>query len=160
MKTFKKPFVALMLASFAIAGAHAATGDWLTSYDEAVKQAKKTGKPILADFTGSDWCGWCIKLHKEVFNTPEFKKWADKSVVLLELDYPQRTPQPAAVRRQNQEMLKRYPYIEGYPTILFLKSDGKAFGKFGYDVGGPVHWTQMADRLIKPKGTPTTRPRA
>src|SRR5476649_30067 len=150
MKTLIKPVTAILLACFATAGAFAGTDQWLTSYDEAVKQSKKTGKPILADFTGSDWCGWCIRLHKEVFNTPEFKKWAAKSVVLLELDYPHQTPQPAAIRKQNEDMLRRFPYIEGYPTILFIKADGKAFGKYGYDQGGPAHWTEYADRLLKP----------
>ena len=63
---------------------------WLESYADALKLSEKTGRPILADFTGSDWCGWCIKLKDEVFNTPEFAAWAKEDVIPLELHYPAR----------------------------------------------------------------------
>lgn len=150
MKSLYKPALAATLACLISAGAFA-DSDWTTSYDQAVKMSKKTGKPILADFTGSDWCHWCVQLHKEVFDTPQFKKWAAKSVVLLELDYPHRTPQTAEVRRQNMDMLRRFPFVRGYPTILFISPDGKAFGQYGYDQGGPGHWIEFAERLLKPK---------
>ena len=68
---------------------------WLTDLDEAKKVATKENKKLLVDFTGSDWCGYCIKLHKEVFDTPEFEKFA-KDYVLVELDFPRRKEQPAA----------------------------------------------------------------
>jgi len=156
MKFLTKPALALFLACSTLAVARA-DGSWLTSYKQALKVSKETGKPILADFTGSDWCHWCIQLHREVFDTPKFKKWAAKNVVLLELDYPRRTPQPAELRQQNLGLLRKFSYIRGYPTILFLKSDGTAFGKYGYDWGGPDHWTQFADRLLKLKQGPTAQ---
>ncbi len=66
----KLSVIVLTLSLSLLLGATArAEGDWLTSWDEAAKQSKKSGKPILIDFTGSDWCGWCIKLKKEVFDT-------------------------------------------------------------------------------------------
>lgn len=124
---------------------------WLTSYDEAAKQSKKTGKPILMDFTGSDWCGWCIKLKEEVFSTPEFKAWAAKKVILLEVDFPRRTQQSAELKKQNQELAQKYN-IEGYPTIIFADANGKALGQpYGYDEGGPKVWTQKAEALMKGK---------
>ena len=64
---------------------------WIVSLDEAVALSEKTGKPIMANFTGSDWCGWCKRLKAEVFDTPEFKDWASDNVILLELDFPRRT---------------------------------------------------------------------
>ena len=72
--------VAFVLSAITVS---AQDGKWLDSFDEAIKESKKTGKPILANFTGSDWCGWCIRLDKEVFSKSEFKEWADKNVVLL-----------------------------------------------------------------------------
>jgi len=138
--------VGLVCASFGLAKAEG----WLTSYDEAVKQSKKTGKPILADFTGSDWCGWCIKLHKEVFDTADFKSWAKKNVILLELDFPQTKPQPAALKAQNSKLQKKYQ-IQGYPTILFLDATGKVKGSYGYDAGGPKVWTKNAEAQIAGK---------
>ena len=77
---------------------------WLLNFDKAAEQSMKTGKPILANFTGSDWCGWCIRLKKEVFITPAFKKWAKENVILLELDYPRRTQQTEEIKKQNKEL--------------------------------------------------------
>lgn len=148
MRNALKP---LILAAVALAAlpAFAAEG-WLTSYDAAVKESKKTGKPILADFTGSDWCGWCMKLDKEVFATNEFKAWAKKNVVLLTLDFPQAKKQSEATKKQNQALAKKYS-IQGFPTILFIKPDGKALGQYGYDQGGPKVWTANAAKIMKGK---------
>lgn len=137
-------------ALLALSMAAVAGEKWLTSWDEAAKLSKKTGKPILADFTGSDWCGWCIKLKKEVFDTPAFDKWAKDNVILLELDYPNAKPQSDAVKKQNAALAKKYS-IEGYPTILFLDASGKILGKSGYLEGGPSVWTKNAEGLLKKK---------
>ncbi|MCA9777431.1 MAG: thioredoxin family protein, partial [Candidatus Eremiobacteraeota bacterium] len=63
-------------------------GVWLTDWEAAKAQAQRTNKPILINFTGSDWCGWCIRLKKEVFSQEEFKSWAGQKVVLFEADFP------------------------------------------------------------------------
>ena len=123
---------------------------WLTSLDQAKAESKKSGKPILMDFTGSDWCIWCQRLKQEVFVTPEFTAWASKNVVLLELDYPQKTPQPEAIKKQNAQLAEQYN-IEGYPTVLFVNADGNVLGKSGYQKGGPAAWTGSADKLIQKK---------
>lgn len=143
--------VAILALGSLVTMSFAAEGlKWLTSYSEAVKLSKKTNKPILADFTGSDWCTWCIRLHKEVFDKPEFAEWAKKNVVLLELDYPQSKPQPAALKKQNAELQQKYQ-IQGYPTVLFLDHTGKMLGQYGYDQGGPAVWTKKASEMIKRK---------
>jgi len=134
---------------FAISAA-SFSADWMTDYDKALALSKKTGKPILADFTGSDWCGWCIRLRKEVFSKPEFNAWAKKNVILLELDYPQAKPQTAALKKQNESLATRYQ-IEGYPTILFLGSKGQVLAQYGYDQGGPKVWTTNASKMLKGK---------
>ena len=127
----------------------ACAADWMTDYNKALAMSKKTGKPILADFTGSDWCGWCIKLKQEVFSKPEFNAWAKKNVILLELDYP-RKAQPAALKAQNAKLAEKYQ-IQGYPTILFLGSKGQVIGKYGYDRGGPSVWTANASKMLQGK---------
>ncbi len=121
---------------------------WLTSWDEAAKQSKATGKPILMDFTGSDWCGWCIKLKSEVFDTKEFKDWANKHVVLLELDYPNSKPQSDKIKKQNADLQAKYG-IEGFPTIVFSDAKGKELGRTGYAKGGPSVWTKTAEGFLK-----------
>lgn len=121
--------------------------EWLVSYEEALAKSEETGKPILADFTGSDWCGWCIKLHDEVFSKDEFASWAGDNVILLELDYPRRTAQDADIKAQNAALKTKYE-IRGYPTILFLDSNGDVLGDYGYDKGGPSNWTSEASKII------------
>jgi len=122
-------------------------GAWTESWDKAIEAAGKANKPILADFTGSDWCSWCQKLDKEVFSTKEFRDWAQKNVILLKVDYPKYTAQDAAIKKQNEDLAKKYK-IQGYPTILFLNEDGKTLGKSGYLEGGPEKWIPAAEKVI------------
>lgn len=123
-------------------------GGWLTSYPDALAQSKASGKPILMDFTGSDWCGWCKKLKAEVFETSEFKQWATSNVVLLELDFPRRTSQSPAIKQQNQELAQKFG-VRGYPTIIFASNSGKVLGQYGYDEGGPSVWTKKASSFLR-----------
>jgi protein disulfide-isomerase len=120
---------------------------WLTNFEEAKAAAKKDKKVILADFTGSDWCGWCIKLKDEVFSKPEFQAWADDNVVLLELDFPKQTPQSDELKKQNQELQKEFG-IQGFPTIVFLDAKGKKLGQSGYVEGGPEAWIAAAEKEL------------
>ncbi|MBI1374704.1 MAG: thioredoxin fold domain-containing protein [Phycisphaera sp.] len=129
------------------AAAASVESGWTEVYDDAVAESKKTNKPILADFTGSDWCGWCIKLHKEVFSTDEFKAWAKDHVVLLTVDFPNAKPQSKEIKQQNKALEKKYK-IEGYPTILFLDAEGKKLGESGYEEGGPKVWIAIADKIL------------
>ncbi len=125
-----------------------ATADaWGTDYEKALATAKKDKKVVLADFTGSDWCGWCKKLKAEVFDTKEFQDWAKKNVVLLEVDFPRQKEQPKELKKQNEELQKKNK-IEGYPTILFFDAKGEVVGKMGYQEGGPSKWTKDADAII------------
>lgn len=121
---------------------------WFQSYADAVTESRTSGKPIMIDFTGSDWCGWCIKLDKEVFHTDEFKKWADDHVVLLKLDFPRSTQLPKDVVEQNSALQQEYA-IRGFPTILLTDAGGKIIGKLGYEAGGPEVWTRKASQLLR-----------
>ncbi|MBX3462742.1 MAG: thioredoxin family protein [Planctomycetes bacterium] len=130
-----------------------ADGDeWLTDYKQALEKAKKEKKVVLADFTGSDWCGWCIKLKDEVFSKPEFQEWAKEHVVLLELDFPRNKPLSAELKAQNEKLRDEFG-IEGYPTILFLDAKGKKVGQTGYVAGGPEKWIEAAEKELGLKST-------
>ncbi|HHH75440.1 MAG TPA: DUF255 domain-containing protein, partial [Phycisphaerae bacterium] len=120
---------------------------WGTNYDQALAEAKKTGKVVIADFTGSDCCKWCKKLKKEVFDTPEFKKWAADNAILLELDYPSKLVLPKELKAQNERLQKKYG-ITGFPTILIFNAAGEVIGKTGYLQGGPVAWINNAKNLM------------
>jgi thioredoxin-related protein len=130
---------------------------WLNDIEEAHKISEKTKRPIMANFTGSDWCGWCHKLSGEVFNTPEFKKWSDKNVVLLELDFPKKKEQPEKLKNQNNGLMQFFQ-VQGFPTIwLFdMKKDEATqkftinpIGKTGYVKGGPQAFIDGLEQMIK-----------
>jgi protein disulfide-isomerase len=121
---------------------------WITSYTKAVELAKESGKPILADFTGSDWCPPCMKLAKQVLDTKAFEEWAADKVVLLKLDFPNRKPQDAATRKQNAELSNKYK-IEGYPTVMLISADGKEYSRqVGYG-GKPEPWKKELEANLK-----------
>lgn len=122
--------------------------NWYTDWDAASEASKTSGKPILIDFTGSDWCIWCIRLKQEVFDTAEFQAWAGENVVLLEIDFPRKSEQPDEVKQKNEELAQKYN-IEGFPTIIFADSNGEAIGRYGYDQGGPAVWIPKAEEMLK-----------
>lgn len=126
----------------------AAKSGWLTSYDQAQKEAQSKHRLLLMDFTGSDWCGWCIMLDKEVFSQPEFKEYASKNLVLLELDFPRQRQVPAETMAQNQRLAMQYQ-IQGFPTVVVLDSSGKQVGAIGYTPGGPQAFIAQLERLRK-----------
>src|SRR4030095_1895326 len=98
--------------------AHAAGElNWMTDMAAAQKKAKDEKKLVLMDFTGSDWCGWCIKLNKEVFSTKEFAEYAKKKLVLVEVDLPRHKKLSAAQTKANEALSGKYD-IEGFPTIV------------------------------------------
>ena len=115
---------------------------WLTDFKQAQEEAAKGKRLLLVDFTGSDWCGWCIKLDREVFSKPQFKEYADKNLVLLEVDFPRGKEQSATERRQNFELMERFG-VQGYPTIIVLDGDGKKVGVLSYDAGIPDDAREM-----------------
>ena len=121
---------------------------WLVSFDQAKRIAAETDRPILVDFTGSDWCGWCIKLDEEVFAKTEFAAWAKEQVVLLKLDFPNSFDLPQPLTAQNDTLAKAYG-ISGFPTILFLDATGQVLGKSGYEAGGPRNWIVSATEILE-----------
>jgi len=120
---------------------------WLVDLDEAYAISVKEKKPILANFTGSDWCGWCKKLDADVFSKPEFQDWAKKNVVLLELDFPRKKQIPQKNQQQNYAMQNALQ-ITGYPTIWVLNLTKDASGKYQIDGLGKTGYTPTADQFI------------
>jgi thioredoxin-related protein len=128
--------------------AAAAKSGWFTSYEQAQKEAQSKNRLLLMDFTGSDWCGWCIMLDKEVFSKPEFKEYASKNLVLLELDFPRKKQMPPETTAQNEKLLMKYG-IQGFPTIVVFDSSGKPLGALGYQAGGPQAFIAELEKLRK-----------
>ncbi len=120
---------------------------WLVSIDKAFEVSQKTGKPILANFTGSDWCGWCKLLNKSVFSHEEFKNWAKKNVVLLELDFPRRKQIPDSIRHQNRTLQQVFK-VQGYPTIWVFELSKNDKGEYVINALGKTGYTKTVDEFI------------
>jgi protein disulfide-isomerase len=141
-----KTAIATILACCAVLTARAEGVNWMTDAAAAQTRAKAEKKLVMLDFTGSDWCGWCIKLNKEVFSTPEFATYAKANLVAVEVDFPQKKKLSDAQKKQNQALADKYK-IEGYPTIIVLNSDGKKVGELGYQPGGPKAFIASLEKL-------------
>lgn len=115
--------------------------EWITSFEEAKARAQAKNKDILVNFTGSDWCTWCIRLAQEVFSQPGFAGYAKEKFVLVEADFPQNQQgQPEAIDPQHEELANQYDF-QGFPTIMLFDSQGRPFAQTGYQPGGPDAYT-------------------
>ncbi|MDI9310401.1 MAG: thioredoxin family protein [Limnohabitans sp.] len=144
---------------------------WHTDVKKAMEIAKKEDKPMFLFFTGSDWCGWCMRLQSEVFKTTEFESWAKEKVVLVELDFPRRSSQTEEIKTQNMQ-LQQVLGVQGYPTVWFVKSEQKdgaislqRLGSTGYVAGGPKVWIEGANQILTKyvsdkKPSTATKPKA
>lgn len=131
-----KKILVCLITALAALSLHAAELEWLTDLPKAQAKAKAEKKDVLINFTGSDWCGFCIKLQKEVFTTDEFKEFATKNFVLVELDFPRKKELSADLKAANKKLQDQYQ-VKGFPTLVLLDGDGKKVGQMvGYGGGG------------------------
>jgi thioredoxin-related protein len=120
---------------------------WSLDFPQALARAKAGNKMVLIDFTGSDWCPWCIKFDEDVLSKSKFAAYADKNLVLVLADFPNHTKQSSALKQANQELQKKFQ-AEGYPTFVVLNSSGKEIGRqVGYLRGGPDAFIAELERF-------------
>lgn len=126
-------------------------GPWLISLEEALQQAKASNRPILIEFSGSDWCAPCIKLRQEVFDQPDFLTWASTRLILLREDFP-RLPQnllSPEQTRANEAVKARYNPQGDFPLEVIISPDGKMLANSeGYRSGGPTAYIQLLRELL------------
>lgn len=147
---------ALLVSSTLLPGTSvllAGDGGWVQDFEQAKATAAAEGKDLLMDFTGSDWCGWCIRLDKEVFDTEVFQAAIHEQFVLVKLDYPRdQSLVTDEIRAQNEGLQEEYG-IEGFPTIFLADAQGRPFGRTGYQQGGPEsyleHLKEFRDARVK-----------
>jgi protein disulfide-isomerase len=143
-----------ILLAFSTISLNAQELSWETDMSKAVERAEKENKVIMLFFTGSDWCGWCIRLQNEVFKQVDFKSWAQEKVVLVELDFPRNTPQSETIKNQNVTLSQMFE-VKGYPTVWFVKPSKSGekinlekIGSTGYVAGGPGAWLLGANQIL------------
>ena len=149
----------ILVFAFLISGCIAQAQDlnWHTDMTKATELSLKENKPLLLFFTGSDWCGWCIKLQKDVLKTTEFANWATKNVILVELDFPRSKPQDNTLRMQNAQLAQTFG-IQGYPTVWLVnpvkgedaKVNLQGLGSLGYDKSA-TNWIANANNFLVKK---------
>lgn len=158
MRTLKL-FYAILLCVFLISfySKKNVESQWFTKLEDAQKLSEETGRPILANFTGSDWSDWSKKLNSEVFITPEFRSWAETKVILLEVDFPKTKIQDEQLRMQNKS-LAEYFKLKDLPTVWIFKAKMDKTNhklaidpicKSGYLEGGPKKYTEALDKMME-----------
>lgn len=120
---------------------------WYTDYAQAAAAARQSNMPILLFFTGSDWCGWCKKLHQEVFASPDFIREVGNRFIFVEVDFPQGKQLPPALAQQNT-MLKQKFGISGYPTVVVLDPNENFIAETGYRPGGGKSYADYLNQLL------------
>jgi len=149
----KLVFIVLLVCSFSV---KAQEQKWESDVAKASEASIKSKKPLLLFFTGSDWCGWCMKLQNDVFKKQEFTKWSNENVILVELDFPKRKQLSPELTKQNQELQQMFE-VRGYPTVWFVmpsKTNGKIsfdkLGSTGYD-SSVENWINNSNAILKTK---------
>ena len=144
-----KPILSAAAIAAATLGTLTAGGEgWSHDFEAAKKQAEEENKSLLLDFTGSDWCGWCIKLNEEVFQHDAFKDGVKDKFVLVEVDFPRDNSKLSEETKEQNKMLGEKYAVRGYPTILLVDAKGKPFGETGYQKGGPEKYVEHLDELL------------
>jgi protein disulfide-isomerase len=146
-----KNLVIAILVVLGLLSAVSARADsaWSTDLKKAQEEAKANHKLLLLDFTGSDWCGYCFQLDKAILSQQQFKDYANKNLVLVEIDFPRRKAQSVEVQRQNQALAEHYQ-IEGFPTLVVLDGDGKTVWRYeGLYTGSIAAFLAELDKIKK-----------
>jgi len=128
----------VLSACLTLLGVRAAELTWLTNLEKAQERAKTDKKVVLINFTGSDWCGFCKRLDKQVFATQEFADYAKDNLVLVKADFPRTTQLPEDIKQANTRIKNRYE-VRGFPTLVMIDGDGRVLGKkVGYGGDSPA----------------------
>lgn len=140
----KKFFMGIAAVAAAIMPAEAV--EWMTDYEAALQRAEQEKKAVLVDFTGSDWCHFCIVLRRRVLDTPAFEAYGQDKFVYLEVDLPHANKISAELRKQNNALVSKYR-VGGFPTVLVLDAEGHALGGF---TGGMTRLPDVLTALKAP----------
>jgi protein disulfide-isomerase len=142
------PNPCIILLAWAVASA-AYADPWTTDYEKAVEVAKEENKLLLLNFSGSDWCHWCMKLDEEVFSEKEFEKFAENTLVCVLLDSP-RGIRRSSKRSADIASMKSRFQVRGFPTIILVDADEEEIGRLGYKPGGAEPYVERLREMMGP----------
>jgi thioredoxin-related protein len=117
----------LLIATLLLAFMTPGTAVWLTDYNVAKTEAASNKKLVLISFSGSDWCGPCIRTRKEIFNTETFKDFAEERLVLVQADFPRAKKNQLSKDqvKKNEALADKYNPDGIFPLTLLVNSKGK-----------------------------------
>ncbi|CAL2092725.1 thioredoxin family protein [Tenacibaculum sp. 190524A05c] len=103
--------------------------NWQPTLQDAIEKSKDENKLILVYFTGSDWCGPCINLDKNLFHTEKFRKFSEEHLVLYMADFPRNKDLVSKENRKiNKQLSEKYGQ-SSFPTILLIDNTGTEYGR-------------------------------
>jgi thioredoxin-related protein len=128
-----------------------ASAQWLTNFEDAKKEARQKHELILVNFSGSDWCSPCIQMKKTIFESEEFKSYADKSLVLVNADFPRLKKNKLSKEQTqlNEALADKYNPEGKFPLTLLINTDGKIIKQWdGLPNVSPSEFVQQVNALV------------
>ena len=121
--------------------------NWLTDFDTAKQTANEENKKIILVFSGSDWCAPCIKLENEIWESEEFKTFANKNYILLRADFPRRKKNALSKQMQahNNKLAATYNQNGYFPLVVVINALGKTIGETGYSKTSPKNYINILE---------------
>ena len=123
--------------------------DWRTDWDIAGVEAEQANKKLILVFSGSDWCIPCIKLEKEIWESPSFTQYAEQYYVLFRADFPKRKKNklPETIQKLNDRLASEYNSKGYFPLVVVLDAKGKVKGQLGYEKLTPEAYIALIEQL-------------
>ena len=121
--------------------------DWETSYKSSISKAQKQNKKIILVFQGSDWCGPCIKLSKEIWSTEDFIAYSKENYILIQADFPRKKKNALGKEQQeiNNFLAEKYNPNGYFPLVVVLNKNGDVLGKTGYKKTNPKQYINLLE---------------
>ena len=121
--------------------------DWETSYKNSITKAQNQNKKIILVFQGSDWCGPCIKLSKEIWSTDEFMAYSKINYILIQADFPRKKKN--ALEKEQQEinnfLAEKYNPNGYFPLVVVLNKNGEVLGETSYKKTTPKQYINLLE---------------
>lgn len=144
MKSFLVLFFALFVSSVF-------SQNWEARYEGALDRAKRENRPLVLVFAGSDWCGPCMKLDRNIWQSPAFKRYADDNYVLYKADFPRKKANrlPADLQAENDKLAEKYNPKGHFPLVVVLNGKGEVLGKTGYANVSPEEYVSILNEFVE-----------
>ena len=121
--------------------------DWETSYKNSIIKAQNQNKKIILVFQGSDWCGPCIKLSKEIWSTEEFIAYSKINYILIQADFPRKKKNALTKEQQkiNNFLAEKYNPNGYFPFVVVLNEYGEVLGETSYKKTTPKQYINLLE---------------